>query len=180
VRSSTCSASATRRPVYFREAHEILGTQLPPEHPVLLTIQINLGTAELDFGNLDRAEPLLREAHAIRVNTLGEAHGSTLAVLYEIGRLHHAREEFEEACELNAGGLELTREHLSEMSDRYIRFELELAHALLELGELEEAEAIILEVRQAMEEGRRSPRTGRFEDVDKLLTRLELLRASGD
>jgi len=164
----------------YREALGALEATVPEDHPLLTGLRSNLGTCELTLGNLDAAEPLLRSAFERRTVALGPAHDDTLRVLYELARLEGKRGDHEREHDLYAEGLQRMLESHDEGHPRFLHFELQLAHSLIDLGEVEEARAVYEEASRAHAAGERRADSLQLHDVQELFAYLAQRLASTD
>ena len=163
----------------FREALPLLGDQLPAEHPLVVTTKANLGTIECQLGNFAAGEPLLEEVLEYRRRMLGETDERTLSLRYELASARLAQDDPEGFHDGMLEGFELALEGLGEGHRLFARFEIELARGLMRVGELDDAEALLLEARAAHAAGERSTERAGVHEVDELLLEVTALREDG-
>ena len=81
----------------FQKAVVLQSSELGPNHENTLLSKNNLGAALLNQGQLDEAEPILRETLHERISTLGDDHEATLTTANNLSMLLKQRGELEEA-----------------------------------------------------------------------------------
>src|SRR5690606_20599128 len=97
----------------LHEAPELRRTLYPPGDEVAYVL-VELGRAYSDHGQLDRAEPMFREALALRRQTLGEEHRNTAVSYGDLGIVLMRKDDFAGAEPLLREALEINRRVLGD------------------------------------------------------------------
>ena len=115
---------------------------LGDEHMDTLMTIGNLSTTYLDEGDVERAAPLLFELREEFRRQFGEEHFFTRLADYHVGRIHNARDEYDEALVCLERALEGTWD-----SDDFqsVTQRIDYAVTLTGLGRYEEAETFLLD-----------------------------------
>ncbi len=128
------------------ELIRIMEMNLRPNHGYFHPAYIYIGDYHLELGNLDEAEAYYRKGHKVMDPDTHRTLPSFVHGLNAFGRLHIARQEYEEAEEVLNETLELyeLHENVSESDRLSTRFTL--ARALWYQGRTEEAEALFRQI----------------------------------
>jgi CHAT domain-containing protein/tetratricopeptide (TPR) repeat protein len=127
---------------------------LGEEHPHVATSLNNLGRLLLAQGNYAGAEPLLREALAMRSKLLGEEHPDVAASRGNLGALLAAQEDYAGAEPLVREALAMRRKLLGEEHPDVAASLNVLGTLLRAKGDLSEAEAILVQASAVYETAR--------------------------
>lgn len=113
---------------------------LPPTHPDLGASLSDLALVRTDLGELDSAEALYNEALALMRAAYGERHPHVATVMNNLARLLQTRRQNTEALALLREALAIRRETLGERHPNVGLALNDLGLALVETGDVEEAE----------------------------------------
>ena len=134
---------------YYYSALEAV-PKLERTSPDVVALRSNIGRLELDLGNFDKAEPIIRDVWNIR-RKKGDAHPKALISHNEMADLELARGKPKKAEELYASGLRLVEAKYPAEHPLTYRFNLGLGKAKAALEDFEAAQKHLLRALEIFE-----------------------------
>ncbi|MCZ6682743.1 MAG: tetratricopeptide repeat protein [Planctomycetota bacterium] len=136
----------------YREALALRRKLLDAKHPHVAYTANSLARLLGERGDWEAAEPLARESLMIRREKLPADHPSTAASLVVLGRILLGRNDPSRAEPLLREAVEILQARLSPGDRRMTEAKLELAGCMIELGQFEQAERMLLGVHSNLQD----------------------------
>ena len=150
TRTSELNGKITRslRKWLSAEGESALERMTPEARKTTSELQHQLGVLQMELGNLEQAEKLLREELEWKRTALGDSDARTLEAAHQVSvllRRAGGPERMEQSVELGRKNLAARREVLGEQDENTVQSREELALTLQALGKLDEAETLFKE-----------------------------------
>ncbi len=123
----------------LEEAQAAARETLPPEHPAVLTLEIDLGLVLLKLGRAAEADGLLTHAAGAAREVLGDESLETQRALFLLANLRKGQGRIAEAAEIFETVWRIEREQLGPHHPTTLESELSAGAALAQLGRFERA-----------------------------------------
>ena len=153
-----------------------LGQDFKGQPEVEAELRDTLGGVYLELGLYDKAEPMLREALALRSKLFGNAHRDVANSLTLLGNLLHRQGKLDEAVSLHRQALQLRRDLLGNDHPDVAQSLDNLAGVILQQGKLSESGK---HPRQALELRKKRLGDEHSDVATSLANRASVLRAEG-
>ena len=114
-----------------------------PRHPTTVAILRDLGATIVESGDMQAAEPLLREAASACADVYGDVHEETLAANTALGQSLIARRNLRDAVPVLRANLSAARRLHGDAASATLLRSSNLAALLFEAGEYHQAEAVL-------------------------------------